>query len=214
MVWMLGKKSEGSSAVPVEMKATAVQTFAARPVPEPEMSSSGLTPAEQPPSAPAVMNVTLVSPTQFEEALQALVRKTSASKTAVAEPPPPDEAPQVIRETVIIPTRYVEGRVRSGVTIRADGDLIVCGEVSSGAELIAGGHVQVLGTCKGRVYAGVAEGEREANPEARVFMLHCQAELVAIGGQFMCLESVPPGLADRAVIFALQGQTLTAQPLA
>ena len=212
-MWILGKKSEGSSGASVEMKAPAVQTFESRSVPDSSVISSGLTSAEQPPAAPAVMNVTLVSPTQFEEALQALVHKTSASKIAVADPPPLVEAPQVIRETVIIPTRYVEGRVRSGVTIRAEGDLIVCGEVSSGAELIAGGHVQVLGTCKGRVYAGVGEGEREADPEARVFMLHCQAELVAIGGQFMCLESVPPGLADRAVIFALQGQTLTAQPL-
>lgn len=123
-------------------------------------------------------------------------------------------APEVIRETVIVPTHYVEDRVRSGTVIRAEGDLVICGDVSSGAELIAGGSVHVLGTCSGRVYAGVPQGDHPVPPHACVFILHCRAELISIDGTFLCFEQVPSGLLDRSVLFSRKENQLIARPFA
>ncbi|MGY0217695.1 septum site-determining protein MinC [Endozoicomonadaceae bacterium StTr2] len=73
--------------------------------------------------------------------------------------------------------------VRSGQQIHSDGDLIVFGQVSTGAELLAAGNIHVYGALRGRALAGI-----ERNNHARIFCHSFEAELVSIGGNYKLIS--------------------------
>ncbi|MCL2016400.1 MAG: hypothetical protein FWG68_09170 [Defluviitaleaceae bacterium] len=56
-------------------------------------------------------------------------------------------------------TTYHQGGLRSGQAIRHHGSVVVIGDANPGSEIIAGGHVIVLGALKGFVHAGCAGNE-------------------------------------------------------
>jgi len=90
------------------------------------------------------------------------------------------------RETALV----VEGPIRSGVQVYAkDRDLIVIGQVSEGAEIMADGHVHVYGRCRGRVAAGVSG---QANAE--IFCLTFEPELVSLAGTYCGSDQIPENL--------------------
>ncbi|MGI9274147.1 MAG: septum site-determining protein MinC [Endozoicomonas sp.] len=76
-------------------------------------------------------------------------------------------------------SRIINRPVRSGQQVYSPGDLIVLGQVSTGAELLAGGHIHVYGPLRGRALAGV-----NGNISARIFCTRFEAELVSISGQY------------------------------
>ena len=69
--------------------------------------------------------------------------------------------------------------VRSGQQIHSEGDLIVFGLVSTGAELLAAGNIHVYGPLRGRALAGL-----QGNKNARIFCQSFEAELVSIAGNY------------------------------
>lgn len=65
------------------------------------------------------------------------------------------EVPQkASHKEVDIPTRYVEGTIRSGDTVEYDGNVVIIGDVNAGAQIKAGGSVFVMGTLRGTAHAG------------------------------------------------------------
>jgi len=112
------------------------------------------------------------------------------------------------REPVQTTTRngtvLIESRVPSGDSIvNPDGDIIVTGAVSSGAEIVAAGSIHVYGALRGRAFAG-SEGDRRA----RIFCRRFEAELVAIDGFYCTSEMVDPELVGKPVQTRLEGQTI------
>lgn len=98
----------------------------------------------------------------------------------------------------------VEGVVRSGQRIYAEGtDLILLGGVSSGAEVMADGHIHAYGAIRGRVLAGVRD-----NTRAHIFCHDMGAELVAIAGRYMVAEDLPRRHLGRSVRISLQDNSL------
>lgn len=80
--------------------------------------------------------------------------------------------------------------VRSGQQVYApEGDLIVLGAVSAGAEVIADGNIHIYGALRGRALAGV-----RGMLEARIFCQSMEAELVSIAGHYRISEQL--GAAD------------------
>lgn len=80
----------------------------------------------------------------------------------------------------------VEAQVRSGQTIfYPQGDVVVIGSVSSGADVVAGGSIHVYGTLRGRAMAG-AYGEMGA----RIFCRRLEAELLAVGGVYQTADEI------------------------
>ena len=51
--------------------------------------------------------------------------------------------------------------IRSGQEIKSQGSVLICGNVNPGAEILAGGSIDIRGTCRGIVHAG-AYGDRSA----------------------------------------------------
>lgn len=65
-------------------------------------------------------------------------------------------------------TALVQKTLRSGQTVRFDGNIVVQGDVNPGAEIIAAGHVLVMGALRGVVHAG-AKGDESATVTALAF---------------------------------------------
>ena len=87
----------------------------------------------------------------------ASVSKPAAQKGPAA--PRPAAAPQKddrVQEMVV-----VNRTLRGGQEIRTESSVLVCGNVNPGAQIIAGGSIDIRGTCRGLVHAGAA-GDKKA----------------------------------------------------
>jgi len=101
-----------------------------------------------------------------------------SSASAVKKPERTELAP--------IRNRIINHPVRSGQQIyAADGDLIVLGTVSAGAELIADGNIHIYGTLRGRALAGV-----KGDIETWIFCHSLEAELISIAGRYRISEQI------------------------
>lgn len=124
-------------------------------------------------------------------------------------PQPPQLQPAGIKavSTTVIsnPTVLISTPVRTGQQVYAEnGDLIVTGIVSQGAELIADGNIHIYAPMRGRALAG-AKGDTNA----RIFIHSMQAELVSVAGIYRNFEQdLPEHLHKRAVQVSLQDNRL------
>lgn len=124
-------------------------------------------------------------------------------------PQPPQLQPASIKavSTTVIsnPTVLISTPVRTGQQVYAEnGDLIVTGIVSQGAELIADGNIHIYAPMRGRALAG-AKGDTNA----RIFIHSMQAELVSVAGIYRNFEQdLPEHLHKRAVQVSLQDNRL------
>lgn len=57
------------------------------------------------------------------------------------------------------PTLLYDKSLRSGQNINFDGNVVVLGDVNAGAEIVAGGHILVMGVLRGLVHAGAPSDE-------------------------------------------------------
>lgn len=125
----------------------------------------------------------------------------------VAEPEPAAGAkePPPARPASLL----IDRAVRSGQSVVfEDGDIIVVGSVSSGAELIAGGSIHVYGSLRGRAIAGIRTGGA-----ARIFCQKLMAELIAIDGIYDMAEHWGDRRHGRAVQIQLDTDSLKISPL-
>lgn len=58
------------------------------------------------------------------------------------------------KETEKLPTLYIQRNIRSGQSIKSDGNLVIVGDVNPGAEIIAKGDITVWGILGGIAHAG------------------------------------------------------------
>lgn len=74
-------------------------------------------------------------------------------------------------------TKFIRKTVRGGQRIEYSGNVIVIGDVNSGAEICAGGNVIVLGTLKGNIQAGIG-----GNDKAIIAAFSLQPQIMGIAG--------------------------------
>lgn len=83
-------------------------------------------------------------------------------------------------------TKVHRGNVRSGQRLyAAGGDLIIIGIVSAGAEVIADGNIHILGSLRGRAFAGA-----QGNAGNHIFTTEMSAQMVAISGIYLNMETL------------------------
>jgi len=127
------------------------------------------------------------APTDFA-APAATASPPARSGAPAANEPAPAAAAAAAPEAADSDAMVIERPVRSGQQVYARGrDLVVIGDVSPGAEVIADGNVHVYGALAGRAIAG-ALGRRDAS----IFTLDLRAELVAVCGIYRTFEDGPP----------------------
>lgn len=73
-------------------------------------------------------------------------------------------------------TKFIRKTVRGGQCIKFTGNVVIIGDVNSGAEVYAGGNIIVLGSIKGNVFAGTT-----GNNKAIIAAFSLQPEILKIG---------------------------------
>lgn len=118
-------------------------------------------------------------------------RISQTQKSEMVKPVPeivldePELAPLLNADPVVenIKATVHKFPVRSGQQLTAEGDLIIFGLVSTGAEVLAGGSIHIFGPLRGRALAGI-----KGNTEATISCQSLEAELVAIAGEYKLFE--------------------------
>ncbi|MGI4982128.1 MAG: septum site-determining protein MinC [Janthinobacterium lividum] len=119
------------------------------------------------------------------------------------------EAPPPMVSTGSGPTLVIDRPLRSGQRIYAEGDLVVLGLVSYGAEVIAEGNIHIYAPLRGRALAGV-----HGNLGARIFCTCLEPELVSIAGIYRTTEhALAPDILGKSVQIRLENEKLIFEPL-
>lgn len=105
-------------------------------------------------------------------------------------------------------TKIITSPIRSGQRVYSEGDLIVMAPVSAGAEIMAEGNIHVYGSLRGRALAGVL-----GKPDSRIFCFDCQAELIAIAGNYKVNDDLDQSMQHKPVQIYLQEQALIIKEL-
>ena len=101
-------------------------------------------------------------------------------------------------------SRIINHPVRSGQQLyAADGDLIVLGTISAGAEVIADGNIHIYGALRGRALAGV-----KGDVETWIFCQSLEAELISIAGRYRISEQLDSTDRGKAVQIHLEDDRL------
>ncbi len=106
--------------------------------------------------------------------------------------------------------KQIQGKIRSGQIIHSDDShLVIYGDVSSGAELYAAGHIFVFGHLAGKAFAGV-----HGDSGARIVCHHFGAELVAIAGRYQTYDDLDvQALQTRGIILSLHEDAIHTQSI-
>ncbi len=132
--------------------------------------------------------------------------RADAAPAPAAAPAPVAAAAPTAATAVLSPgAMIIDTPVRAGQRIYARGcDLIITAAVNNGAEVIADGSIHVYAALNGRALAGAA-----GNPEARIFALSMQPELVSIAGVYRTFDDgFPPELARQPAQIRLVGDRI------
>jgi septum site-determining protein MinC len=96
--------------------------------------------------------------------------------------------------------------VRSGNQIYAkDKSLVVIGNVSDGANVIADDSIYIFGTAKGTI---VANAKQDSNKKVIVYCKNLQAQIVSISGIYKTYEDLDPSVIGQPVIIEVENNTL------
>ena len=133
------------------------------------------------------------------------VNKATAQPEKTAEEPPEENtSPTATFIANESKTKIFKGRVRSGQQIYAkESDLVINGDVSAGAEVIADGNIHIYGALRGRALAG-AMGDQSAS----VFCQLLAPELVSIAGVYKLNEALPTEFIGKSSIVSLTNEQL------
>lgn len=145
-------------------------------------------------------------PTVKTERTVAASAETSSARPESPESPErsnqPEESPAAVIDQVprVASTKTITQPVRSGQQVFApEGDLIILSSVNAGAEVLAAGNIHVYGALRGRAMAGI-----NGDVKARIFSLQCNAELVAVAGEYVVNESLDQSLINQSVMISLK----------
>lgn len=115
----------------------------------------------------------------------ALIAESRQEKLKIQETPE-----LAIKPVIGSPTKIITQPIRSGQQVYAPGgDLLVLASVSPGAELLADGHIHVMGALRGRALAGI-----NGDQQAMIFCKSLEAELISIAGQYQISEDLKDSL--------------------
>jgi septum site-determining protein MinC len=129
--------------------------------------------------------------------------------TAIKDQPTETEPTENVNNTTTFianesKTKIYKGRVRSGQQIYAkECDLVINGDVSAGAEVIADGNIHIYGALRGRALAG-AMGDQSAS----VFCQLLAPELVSIAGVYKLSDALPVEFIGQSSIVSLANEQL------
>lgn len=127
-------------------------------------------------------------------------RAEAAVAAASASAPAAPAAPAAERSRVVTSSEpeapannalYLRQTLRSGQSVRHDGNVVICGDVNPGAEVIATGDIMVFGTLRGVAHAGATGSE-----DAQIIAMNLRPTQIRIAG-FIARSPDTAGAASR-----------------
>ncbi|MBQ1613042.1 MAG: septum site-determining protein MinC [Selenomonas sp.] len=85
-----------------------------------------------------------------EQAAKMQAEKRPQAEVKQAQPEPPAAKEELQPQEMVVINRTLRG----GQEITTKSSVLVCGNVNPGAQIIAGGSIDIRGTCRGMVHAG------------------------------------------------------------
>ena len=140
-------------------------------------------------AAPELWREKLVKHNWVEAPVEVAKAKTEVSAK------PLDAKEPAVEEVRTLSTMVVDKPLRSGQKVYARGaDLVVLAMVNQGAEVVADGNIHVYAPLRGKAMAGA-----RGNPNARIFSLCLEPELISIAGVYRTSENpLPKDVAGKA----------------
>jgi septum site-determining protein MinC len=133
----------------------------------------------------------------------------TAKATRADDASPQASVPNLVSSVSSNTTLIIDRPLRSGQRIYAQGDLVVLGLVSYGAEVIAEGNIHVYAPLRGRALAGV-----HGNHHARIFCTCLEPELISIAGIYRTTENpLAADVVGKSVQIRLENEKLIFEPL-
>ena len=130
------------------------------------------------------------SPAQVAENRKAHIGVIHENKTQSSSPSKKREIHKAEKKGLM-----VQKKIRSGTQIYAKNkDLIVCGDVSHGSEIIASGNIFIYGALYGKAIAGA-----DGNTDAQIFCHLFAPELISIAGLYIVSEDISPDFCNKSV---------------
>lgn len=83
----------------------------------------------------------------------------SHQKEEEIKQPVQTDSAEIVQNTVVGNAMYLKQTVRSGQSVRFDGNVIIYGDTNPGSEIIASGDIVILGTLRGIAHAGARGDE-------------------------------------------------------
>lgn len=103
-------------------------------------------------------------------------------------------------EIGFFPTKYINNDIRGGTEIMEKGNIIICGNVNSGAQIVSFSDIFVFGELRGKIFAGGQD-----NISARIITSNFNPELIAIAGVFKTFENgIPEEYLNKSVCVSLE----------
>lgn len=90
-----------------------------------------------------------------------------------------DDLRKALRETEKLPTLYIQRTLRSGQSIKSEGNIVIIGDVNPGSEVIAQGDITVWG-----ILGGIAHAGSDGNKFAKIRALKMNAIQLRIADVF------------------------------
>ena len=150
--------------------------------------------------------IAILKSSKFQQAKEVVVssksEQTEDNETIQAEVIVEKALPLVTPE---IKAKVHDGRVRSGQQVYAkDSDLVINGNVSAGAEVIADGNIYIYGALSGKAIAG-AMGDLKA----KVYCYSLSSELISIAGIYKLNDALPSEFNGKSCIVGLHNEEIT-----
>ena len=124
--------------------------------------------AEVPPEIPAPAEEAYVPEEQIESESEPVTVDENGFKHISAYPAEYGDVTKM--------ARFYKGNLRNGLVIADEASLVILGDINPGAEVYSGGNIIVLGSLKGKAYAGI-----HGNEDAFVYALNMDPIQIRIG---------------------------------
>jgi septum site-determining protein MinC len=122
-----------------------------------------------------------------------------------------DDRPEGAEPGLVLPNNahYMRQTIRSGQSLRHFGNVVICGDINPGAEVIATGDIIVFGTLRGVAHAGAAGDEG-----AQIVAINLRPTQIRIAG-FIARspDSAAPPLSKYPEVARIQGGEIHILPL-
>lgn len=153
-----------------------------------------------------IANLKILSEVEVSKLKEVLFEEIKIKDCIFEEIEEPKKETKVFNGVYEGKTKFIKKTIRGGQLIKYYGNIVIIGDINSGAEVYAGGNIIVLGSIRGQVHAGVG-----GNKKAIISAFSLEPEILQIADILTMSpdDGVKPSYPELARI---KGDTIVVEP--